>query len=572
MILKIIHNDYKNKNIATDGEKRVRKFIEKMYKNINIDDDRTAYLYIDYPISNSYKPDFVIIDPIKGISIIEVKDWSMSYIKNITQEEAELIDRKDCNPARKACKYLDTIKTNLSHKDFKFIKNKILSCIVYTNISRDELTDKNVNAFMSKNIKSCFKNEELDESIFNNEVRDLDLDRIEMNKIRAALYPEISVYKEKKIIDALNLSQEDVIRKYPRTNCMLTGLPGSGKTLILIARAIYTLKENPDYESILIVVYNSSLRKYIEDVISKLSTYLYEFDIKRIYVKTYDVLCQEITNRKIESKDKVEKAKEFESIREDAFIKSNSIEPIYDAVFVDEYQDFEKEWICVCKAVCKAVCKEEGKKNWNMFFTGDRLQQINTKGTFNWENDFGLGMQGKSMFLKESYRTEYEFLNLGLRFLEENKKIRKDVKKYYYDESEGEGLSCSKNTGQEIEFIEHQNIYFLKEKVKSILKDGYKEKDILILCPTKKTIKEIGRILPNITAYTYISSKGLEYKVVILMNVNDRKVFFEEDLELEYKTIYVGITRASEMLIIHSDGNEDSYFDFYNLLKECYEN
>ena len=71
-----------------------------------------------------------------------------------------------------------------------------------------------------------------------------------------------------------------------------------------------------------------------------------------------------------------------------------------------------------------------------------------------------------------------------------------------------------------------------------------KEKDILILCPTKKTIKEIGKILPNITACTYISSKGLEYKVVILMNVNDRKVFFEEDLELEYKTIYVGITRA----------------------------
>ena len=94
------------------------------------------------------------------------------------------------------------------------------------------------------------------------------------------------------------------------------GLPGSGKTLILIARAIYTLKENPDYESILIVVYNSSLRKYIEDVIWKLSTYLYEFDIKRIYVKTYDVLCQEITNRKIESKDKTEKAKEFESIRQ----------------------------------------------------------------------------------------------------------------------------------------------------------------------------------------------------------------------------------------------------------------
>ena len=107
-------------------------------------------------------------------------------------------------------------------------------------------------------------------------------------------------------------------------------------------------------------------------------------------------------------------------------------------------------------------------------------------------------------FLKESYRTEYEFLNLGLRFLEENKKIRKDVKKYYYDESEGEGLSCSKNTGEEIEFIEHQNIYFLKEKVKSILKDGYKEKDILILCPTEKDDKEIGKILPNITACTYI--------------------------------------------------------------------
>lgn len=567
MILKIIHNNYKNKNIATVGEKRVKKFIEKMYKNINIDDDRIAYLYIDYPISTSYKPDFVIIDPINGISIIEVKDWSMSYIKEINQEIAELTDRKDCNPAKKACRYLDTIKTNLSHKDFKFIKNKISSCIVYTNISREELTDKNFNFFMSRNIKSYFKDDELDESIFNNEVRKLDLDRIEMNKIRAILYPEISVYKENKIIDSLNLSQEDVVRKYPRTNCMLTGLPGSGKTLILVARAIYTLKENPDYKSILIVVYNNSLRKYIEDIISKLSTYLYEFDTKRIFVKTYDVLCQEITNRKIESKDKAEKSKEFESIRKDAFKKANDIEPIYDAVLVDEYQDFKKEWIYVCKS----ICKEEGEKNWNIFFAGDRLQQINTKETFNWDNDFGLNMQGKSMFLKESYRTEFTFLNLALRFLEENKKVRKDVEKYYYDESKGESLICSKNTEQEIEFIENTNIFFLKEKVASILEYGYKKEDILILCPQKVMAQQIKNMLPNINACTYISSKGLESKVVILMNINDRKVFFKEDLELEYKTIYVGITRASEMLTIHSDGNKNCYFDFYNLLKECYE-
>lgn len=92
---------------------------------------------------------------------------------------------------------------------------------------------------------------------------------------------------------------------------------------------------------------------------------------------------------------------------------------------------------------------------------------------------------------------------------------------------------------------------------------GYKYKDILVLADSWKVAEDFQKILsPSIRNYvkigkdideeclnvtTYHSSKGLENKIVILLNINNID---------DKKLIYVGMTRASERLYIHSDSYE----------------
>ena len=52
--------------------------------------------------------------------------------------------------------------------------------------------------------------------------------------------------------------QEEFARKVPYGHYMVTGIPGSGKTVILLARAVHLIKENPNWK-ILILTYNKSL-------------------------------------------------------------------------------------------------------------------------------------------------------------------------------------------------------------------------------------------------------------------------------------------------------------------------
>ena len=75
MPLNIIKNESKK---LTKGEKELLNKIKLLYKNYQDE----AYLYVQ-PTISKLVPDFILIDENRGISILEVKDWSLSYIKDI---------------------------------------------------------------------------------------------------------------------------------------------------------------------------------------------------------------------------------------------------------------------------------------------------------------------------------------------------------------------------------------------------------------------------------------------------------------------------------------------------------
>lgn len=73
----------------------------------------------------------------------------------------------------------------------------------------------------------------------------------------------------------------------------------------------------------------------------------------------------------------------------------------------------------------------------------------------------------------------------------------------------------------------------------------------------KEQAKNQEKQVDSVSLATYHSSKGLEYKIVFLIDVNEgitphRKALVEADLEEERRMFYVAMTRAKKMLFIYS--------------------
>ena len=114
--------------------------------------------------------------------------------------------------------------------------------------------------------------------------------------------------------------------------------------------------------------------------------------------------------------------------------------------------------------------------------------------------------------------------------------------------------------------------------VQTLKKQGYKNEDFLILCPSKNCcdsvkqkssssikyemeyIKDLTDETKNIILTTYHSSKGLEAKVVFLTEIDKIYVSNDASDQIKRKILYVGMTRASEKLYIHSTSSENGKY------------
>lgn len=235
-----------------------------------------------------------------------------------------------------------------------------------------------------------------------------------------------------------------------------------------------------------------------------------------------------------------------------------NVYPKFDAMCIDEYQDFRDDWIKVCIASVKPYeydVVEKGEKTSkllpNILFAGDRLQSIYNPNETNWSQNVGLDMRGRSKLLKTSYRTTSEHISLALSLLETETIYENEIKKFY----EGRrGIIGRNNIKNSLEFVSN-----VVDKLSELFLQ-YNNNEILILTDSKYSANDFCNQLPldirkNIlfqkeilddtktTITTYYSSKGLEAKVVIILNINNIT---------DKKLAYVAMTRASEKLIIHA--------------------
>ena len=70
----------------TSGEKRFAVRLEQ-----KLDDD--YLIWYDVPIGKKLHPDFIVLHPLRGLLALEVKDWKIDTIKNVTRANWTIADR-----------------------------------------------------------------------------------------------------------------------------------------------------------------------------------------------------------------------------------------------------------------------------------------------------------------------------------------------------------------------------------------------------------------------------------------------------------------------------------------------
>jgi len=565
-----------------EGMNKSEKYIFNKLKQLYMAEPQISYLYLEPKIKN-LTPDFILIDPVRGVVIIEVKAWSIDFIDTVNQKK--LISTKGDvleNPLYKARRYFNTLQGIFRFKEELLtpkgeLKIKLHSLIAFTNMKQEEAKKAEIDTFFEHYparvlYKEALSKLTLDE-LFDNEIEAIPLELID--KIRVTIFPEVKIthtssknhhrFLDEKIL-ALDIEQERFAKSLPLGHYIITGIPGSGKTVALLSRAIYLAKLHPEW-NVLIMTYNKSLKSQlnlkldsIKEELDILDISIANIEVTNFHQKAMELSSLSFTNYK-------DKSDEFwrDILPNDALKQAK---PSYDVILVDEYQDFYKNWF---ELILKLLIthEEEGKSYQNLFLAGDRLQSIYNPNEINWKQDIGLDMRGRAKLLKTSYRITKEHITLGLSILA--KSYEKEVGEFYEDAKD---VRLTNMTNDSVALVEGD--YSEVVHLFQTLLESYKYEDILLLAPTWYTINTIKKQMPyemqkNISSSkdlvlnksiftTYHSSKGIEAKVAIVVDfekIEDRKL------------IYVATTRASHKLFLHTQNIDKSLIkeELYEVLE-----
>ncbi|OON91922.1 MAG: hypothetical protein ATN34_05280 [Epulopiscium sp. Nele67-Bin002] len=566
MAVTIIKN---NNGGLSNGETRVINRLRALYQ----DDNSTAYIYMQ-PKIGDLAVDFIILDNQRGICIVETKDWLAEDIQSVDETTIVLQDIIENNPLHEMEQFVATCRGILESEIGAV--GKIFAHTILINI-----TDAQFEEFPQlEPLRSCFSNEQYRAitlgTLFDEEEGPID----NLELVKTALLPEIRVYGDL----ALDSEQENFVRRMPYGHYLVTGMPGSGKTIILIARAIHLIKENPDWR-IKILTYNNSMALIIAKKLNiiaqyyRSNPYLNNVNLNRISVNTFHKTALDTANFSADYLDEVDMTREWwdDELPATALEKA---EPKYDAVLIDEYQDFKTDWIRLAIKLCKdyEYTNSSGTTHVgvNLFLAGDTLQGIYNPVNHHWFADFELDMRGRIKYLKTCYRTGKQNTFLAIKFLQNHPRLSYEVNKFYKADIDVDIKFGECNECDNIEYLEggYEGVC---DKIQALVDEGTELDEILVLCKTQETCEDIISSLPqqlscafvtdadhnqltnHIKFSTYQSSKGLEVKTVILVDTDQFTSDSEQEL-LDRKLFYVGITRALENLVIHANNFEEPSF------------
>jgi hypothetical protein len=587
-----------------------------------------TYLPDDYivyfePDIQGRRPDFVIIGPDLGIVVLEVKDYTKNTLFQINHDEWHIVATSGeqaviKSPMKQArdnmFHVVDTLKKDKSliqlDGKYKFqLKFPYGHGVVFTRMNSKDFIKDGLYSVIEPNLsltrdeidpdKEGFSEEVLIEKILNMFVVPFRLKESlsieDINAIRYHLFPEVRISAEYKPpvpyqdqlllslhdIKTMDLHQENLAKQIGDKNRLIRGVAGSGKTIILASRAKMLSKQNPDWK-ILILCYNISLSNAIQQMIHHMLNEpedLFDFDPNAKTIQNENIIVRnfhswlknDLRIREQQLPDIIEKLERNEAIL-----------PTYDAVLIDEGQDFEADWLRLVSLLINADTQ-------SLLLVEDRAQTIYQRKR-SYLQDTGLSFQGRSKVLSINYRNTQQIVKFAWEFYRKHSMFKNKV---VNRELEGEIIApqSTKRRGPEPGIVKAANFFEEMRIVARSIKKLHTEKkvpleDILLLYRVKRTHKYpiidiIQRALKDeglpyfwitqndaskrsyakddgkVKISTIDSSKGLDFRAVFIVNVDSMPFPLEENKEREVSLLYIGMTRAKEYLCLSYSGESE---------------
>lgn len=586
------------------GEKRFAQRLEQL-----LEDDYLCWY--DLPVGKRQRyADFILVHPLRGLLLLEVKDWKLETIQAIDKQSTTLLLNTGvkivANPLEQArqCAYqlvnqLEQDPQLTSHVG-KYQGKLAFPYgygVVLTSITRKQFDNTDLSEVLPWNRVLC--RDEMLESTDPEDFQQCLWNMFEyqfaqpltlpmLDRIRWHLFPEIrigggqgSLFANNgqppesqaetllpDIIKVMDKQQEQLARSLGMGHRVIHGVAGSGKTLILGFRCLHlaSLLHKP----ILVLCYNITLA-------ARLRVLMQEQGIAdKVNVYHFHDWCGELLRQYHVDRPHVQGTAYFEQLVETVIraVEQGQIpRGQYGAVMIDEGHDFQPEWL---KLISSMVDPETD----SLLLLYDDAQSIYNKQK---QMDFslssvGINARGRTTILKLNYRNTDEIFHFADKFAKHYLQVQErdeDHVPLLAAQSAGRhGLAPElrrfDNYTQETHTIArwlrqwHEQRGTTWVEMCVLYRHGFQGKPLYealqaagVPCwwlGNAKTKKQFNLREDCVKLMTMHSSKGLEFPLVVISGVGFMPQT-EYDEQAEAKLLYVAMTRATEKLLLtyHQD-------------------
>lgn len=413
------------------------------------------------PSATTSRPDFVVLSDTHGLLVVEAKGWSKAMIKEADSHQvlvqwpatAEQPERKQmhAHPLKQAEGYkyalMDKLKSesillnnepgpNLGKLGFPMGRAAIMTGLSRADIEQEDLLGPSLAPVFHREsvlfADDINKWEDLNDRQVVAQFWDLfdsrakfkfpPLTEDQIQTIRAVLNPSTTVRRvpatpqswnlptpvppDATVIKTLDLQQERAAKQLGNGHRILSGVAGSGKTLILTARAKWMLEEDPS-QRVLITCFNVTLAAYIRSVVTNgknTSPRLCEPGVEARHFHGWArVVCgslpQYYDGRDDDDVD--------DEIANRVLVELERRPDLrYDAILVDEAHIMHPTWFKALKAALKEP--DDG----SLLIVNDASQKLRKRRRFTWSS-VGVNARGRTRIYKKNYRNTRQVLGFA---------------------------------------------------------------------------------------------------------------------------------------------------------------
>ncbi len=425
--------------------------------------------------SQEGRSDFVVVGPSIGVVILEVKDWNIwenSYEyedqyrvrKTHSSGKSELLD----NPLNQAKEYLDSVKQVLFSSKGDKDSLWISSFVVYPKLSRADFESR-ITGIQSNNTQQQFIYNS-QRILFKEDLNNTPLKLLETCAMRnAQIYKRsIESYSDEQVLNAVHRlipselrvpqldndaekkftfldkkQQEWAFSESLAGKMYLADVAGSGKTNVLLSRAIYKAKQHLAQGGcrILVLTYSEALLIELKRIFRAKIADDPDYDYFYHAISLFDItsLMEEIVKKdagneapfkswRSEIREKHSESNYIDEVLPqhciDILMKHQKMCQVYDYLFVDEIQDFSTWFL--------AVALDLLKNQNNIFAVGDVAQKLFDR-ELDW-SEFDIVKQRAELERRFfMYRSPRPVAKLAWRFLTSDRFIEGDLKDEGYE-------------------------------------------------------------------------------------------------------------------------------------------